>query len=346
MFATTFSTLALAATLLSITTAAPTSTTPARPYKQIAEWSHPNFFDAFDLYDGPDPTLGFIDYVNLETAKTEQLMGWIAREVDNTTTAFVGADSTGIAPSGRSSVRLTSKQEFKVGALAVIDLLHMPVGSGPAGAGLWPAIWFLSPEATWPYGDEIDIVEYVNPTTGGDGTHNAMTLHTGPGCVVENSGLGELAFDDCSYTDSGNTGNIGCGVTAPSNFSTSGIPFATAGPDFNAQGGGVYVAEWTAEGISIWLFNRHILPQDILDRAPTPQKWTQKPLAKFAGAGCDFTKSFLPMNLIINVDICGSWAGEVYPGGQGACNAFAAENPKAYQEAYFEFGGIMFYESS
>ncbi|KAK5173085.1 uncharacterized protein LTR77_003207 [Saxophila tyrrhenica] len=346
MFAITYLVLALVALIFSSVTAAPT--THSTPYKQVAQYTHPNFFDGFTLYSDADPTYGFVDYVDEQTAKDEHLTGWIYREGPNTTTAFIGADSTGIFPSGRNSVRLTSKKEFKVGMLAVIDLIHIPVGSGPGGSGLWPAIWFLSPEATWPYGGEIDILEYVNPTK--ESSFNAMTLHTGPGCNVDNTPnkyLGELTNGntDCSYSDTGNTGSMGCSIPAPLKYSINGHPFATAGPDFNAQGGGTYVAEWTAEGISVWLFDRYNLPHDIHDQRPNPKRWSQKPLAKFAGKGCDYTKSFLPMNLIVNVDVCGSWAGEVYPGGAEACNEFAANNPEAYREAYFEFGGILMYQS-
>ncbi len=168
-----------------------------------------------------------------------------------------------------------------------------------------------------------------------------MTLHTNPGCTVDQytNQLGQNIQTDCNAGD----GSEGCSVHAPLNYSMNGQPMATAGPDFNAQGGGVYVHHWSEAGINIWLFSHDSLPKDIADGCPNPSSWTQKPLASFSGSGCDFNTAFLPQQLIINIDVCGDWAGEVYPGGNGTCADFAANNPSAYQEAYFEFASIKMY---
>ena len=179
--------------------------------------------------------------------------------------------------------------------------------------------------------------------------HNSMTLHTGPGCVVDNTPseyLGTLVNSSCDASASGIMGALGCSIPAPINNTFNGQPLATAGPDFNAQGGGVYVMSWTAQGVAVWLFPRTAVPADISSGNPNPSSWTQKPLAKFAGAGCDFSKALAPMNLIINIDICGQWAGADYVDGWEGCNNFAAMNPQAYKDAFFEFGSIKMYGSN
>jgi hypothetical protein len=226
----------------------------------------------------------------------------------------------------------------------------MPSGAEPGGSGLWPAVWYLAPTPSWPFGGEIDIIEYVNPTlANASELFNAMTLHTGPGCVVERAPtehLGQLLQTNCSYTPDGNLGDNGCSTTAPTEYKINNRTVATAGAAFNAQGGGVYVHSWTNDGIAVWLFTHDSLPNDIKNGRPDPSSWKQKPLAKFSGSGCDFSKAFAPQQLIINIDVCGQWAGQVYPGGLDACNAFAASHPEAYEEAYFEFGSIKMYSQS
>lgn len=359
MLTSPISTLALAVSLSALTAAAPhnppyrNSTPPAQAakYTQAADFSYPNFFDQYTLFNETDPTYGYIEYVDYSVAADKQLIGWVYRAETNSSNAFVSADPNGIAETGRSSVRLISTKTFGVGSLVVLDVLHIPVSDAHGGAGLWPAVWMLGTEGDWPYSGEIDIIEYVNPTRGGNDNFNAMTLHTGPGCTVNDAPstyLGSLTNANCSFSEEGNLGSNGCSIPAPTNYSVgaNNRTFATSGHAFNTQGGGVYVMEWTTTGVSVWLFPRSGVPVDLANGIPTPSTWQQKPLAKFAGQGCDFTKALTPMQLIINVDICGSWAGNVYPGGPEACNTFAKENPKAYREAYFEFGGIKVYGSA
>jgi hypothetical protein len=234
-------------------------------------------------------------------AKAKELVGWVWYEDQKASNAYVGLDHQGIA-SHRDSVRLVSKQTFGPGTLTVIDVRHVPTGKG-----LWPAVWFLAPssEGEWPGAGEIDIMEWVN-----DITTNAMTLHSGSGCTVErdpSAYLGTLGETDCNAGSQNGPGTIGCSITAPKNYSVNGKSMATTGPEFNKQGGGVYVHEWTDESMAVWLFPRHGLPADLRSGKPNPQSWTQKPLAKFSGSGCDFTTAFKPQQLVINIDLCGQW---------------------------------------
>lgn len=53
-----------------------------------------------------------------------------------------GVDTSNVAPSGRQSVRISSKKAYESG-LVVLDVEHMPTG-----CGTWPAFWMLGP--TWP----------------------------------------------------------------------------------------------------------------------------------------------------------------------------------------------------
>ncbi|KAK3690967.1 hypothetical protein LTR37_018920 [Vermiconidia calcicola] len=335
MFTTTSTTLALAATLFG------SSAIAAATYKQISDYKYPSFFDGFDYFNGDDPTGGFIFYQDRVAAKEQALTGWVYYEGSKDNNAWIGVDSKGDASSGRNSIRLISKEKYQVGTLTVIDVRHIP--TGPA---LWPAVWYLAPpeDAEWPYGGEMDIMEWVN-----NNTENHMTLHTGPGCVVDQTPskyAGELINEDCSYGENGILGSNGCSIPAPEKYAPNGRTLATAGPEFNKQGGGIYVHEWTSDSISVWLFPHDAIPADLKAGNPNPSSWKQKPLARFSGAGCDFTTAFKPQQLIINIDVCGTWAGNAYPGGVEACNAFAAENSKAFEDAFFEFASIKMYSSN
>ena len=285
-------------------------------YRLTTEYSHPTFFDHFTNYDGEDPTLGSINYVNFDTAVEKQLQGWVYYEYFNRSHVYLGLDYRGIVDH-RDSVRVVSKETYGPGTLAVLDVSHIPTG-----LALWPAVWCLAPGDSWGNDGEMDILEWVN-----EDTYNSMTLHSGRGCVVDrdpNGYLGTMQHANCSTPDDNIFRAEGCSTPGPKNYTFNGKPFATAGKGFNAQGGGVYVHEWTADGVSVWLFPRDQLPDDLANGRPNPSTWKQKPLAKFSGSGCDFTTAFQPQNLIINIDLCGQWAGKTFPtpGNWTDCNAY------------------------
>ncbi len=107
-----------------------------------------DFFSGWSFYDQRDPTKGFVDYVDYNTA---QSAGLIREEEDS---VYIGVDyATPNPPEGRQSVRITSDREYDVasGALIVVDVEHMP---GTA-CGPWPAVWLLGTgggSKPWPYG--------------------------------------------------------------------------------------------------------------------------------------------------------------------------------------------------
>lgn len=87
------------------------------------------------------------------------------------------------------------------------------------------------------------------------------------------------------------------------------------GDGFNAVGGGVYAVDWTADAISIWHFPRSSIPQDIVNKAPVPSSWGT-PQAVFGGGSgiysCDVASSFANMSIVLNIDLCGQYAGTLW----------------------------------
>jgi len=309
------------------------------PYTLVADYSGTNFYDGFVTYTGADPTHGKVNYTDMAFAAKQGYLAYNFHEQDNITRARIDVDSVEDATAnGRNSVRLTSKKTFNAGTLLVADVNHIPVGPG-----LWPAMWLLGTGGEWPSRGEIDILEYVHDTP-----YNAMTLHTAPGCTVDNttsSFSGNLGNANCN---DGN-GAVGCPIHAPDTTSSLGQTFASAGHAFNAQGGAVYVTEWTSSGIKIWAFARNAVPASLNAENPSTASFPT-PLAAFAGAGCDFAAAFQDMTLIINTDFCGDWAGKVWEvsgakqaTGVESCDAYVAQHPEEFKEAYWEIASVKVY---
>lgn len=109
----------------------------ARSYKLIDSYTSSNFFNTWNFFQGPDPTHGFVNYVDQGTAWNEGLIGTENGQIRMSVDSRNRADDR-----GRKSVRLTSQKAYNRG-LFVVDLAHMP----GAACGSWPAFW-VSPLPT------------------------------------------------------------------------------------------------------------------------------------------------------------------------------------------------------
>jgi hypothetical protein len=100
----------------------------SQTFNLIQSYQGLDFFDrGFTLYEGFDPTFGYVDYVNLATAEQYGLIN--LTEVGNTGVARWGVDTVGIldpsANLGRKSIRLQSAKTYTHG-LFVLDVKHLP----------------------------------------------------------------------------------------------------------------------------------------------------------------------------------------------------------------------------
>ena len=300
-------------------------------------------FDGFNFFNAEDPTSGTIQYVSKSVAASARLIGY------NQESIMLAVDSTtqinGSSSQGRRSVRLEGKTNCNHGLL-IADVGHMP-----QGCGTWPAFWLLGAGNSWPSTGEIDIIEGVN-----NQASNQMTLHTTPGCAVQNlTGqnvyTGNLKTSDCDVNAQSQEKNAGCGIVGPTNS----VGTASFGPSFNAQQGGVFATEWTAEGITVWFFPRNAIPQDLASNSstPNPQSWKQPPLAQFSGSGCTWDAHFKDMRPIINTELCGVWAGtdDVWESSGckaqtkvDTCQEYVQMYPGNFTEAYWVFNGMRMYQ--
>lgn len=244
------------ATLTLLTTAVTAS------YVLQDDYSTNSFADMFDFFTDNDPTNGYVNYIDYNTAQSSGLYKLENGQV------YMGVDSTNTASGrGRDSIRIASKNTYQHG-LVILDLAHMPAGA----CGTWPAFWMLGSD--WPYNGEIDIIEGVSAQTS-----NNMAMHTDAGCTITNTGAfsGSLETANCDVNAAGQATNAGCSIRSADDSSF--------GSGFNSNGGGVYATEWTSEAVSIWFFSRDAIPSDITSGNPDPSGWGL-PQGQFTG-GCD-----------------------------------------------------------
>ncbi|CAG5172959.1 uncharacterized protein ALTATR162_LOCUS7556 [Alternaria atra] len=288
-----------------------------------------DFYGAFDFFTGPDPTEGFVQYVDEATARQTNLIN------SSTSAISWGVDTQNQTPEGRPSIRIESKKTYDSG-LIVVDVAHMPFG-----CGTWPAFWTTGPN--WPKNGEIDIIEGVN-----DQTNNGMTLHTGPGCQIGEDTTqfaGSVTTGNCDVAAEDQSKNAGCSIEHPSTKSY--------GAGLNEIGGGVYATQWTAEAISVYFFPRDSIPEDVLGDSPDPSGWG-KPAAKFAGA-CDIENTFKQQQIVFDTTFCGQWAGSssVWNATGSSCSKKAStceewvrDNPEAFTEAYWTINSLKVYQDN
>jgi len=289
-------------------------------------FSGTSFFDNFDYFTGYDPTDGFVHYLLADQQTTYSANTTYA----SSTSAILRVDDTqNDQTTGRYSARVTSKNQYNDG-LFVFDVLHTPYG-----CATWPALW-LSDPSNWPTNGEIDVMEAVNNAS----TGNQMTLHTTNDCKmsVKRKETGKVLESNCY---NGTDGNAGCGVQGATD---------TFGEEFNTAGGGVMAMELRSAGIRMWQFGRSSIPSDITAETPDPSTWGEA-LADFPSTDCDIGSHFKNQSIIVNIDVCGTWAGatSVYTDEDNCpstCTDYAANNPTAFTNAYWEFSSFKVYQSS
>ncbi|KAK6512726.1 hypothetical protein TWF506_008895 [Arthrobotrys conoides] len=235
-------------------------------------------------------------------------------------------DRTGTA--GRPTVKILSKQRYTRG-LFIFDIGHVPYG-----CGTWPAIWMSDTDPdVWPTHGEIDIIEAVNQ--GNKGVQFA--LHTTDGCEmgVKRKQTGEVLSNNCLNSTNY---NMGCAVR--------GAP-ASYGEKLNNKEGGVYAMEWRASGIRMWFFPRDQIPPNISIGKPEPSQWGTA-TADFPSTKCDIDSHFKNHRLIINISLCGDWAGapQVYNEEYDCpteCAEYVGSVPEAFKDAYWAINSITVY---
>ncbi|PPQ86641.1 hypothetical protein CVT25_006825 [Psilocybe cyanescens] len=304
----------------------------ANAYDIVKDYSGDTFFDGWHFYGSYDNlTSGDVDYVTRENATAKRLAyinsaGNAIMKVDNYTDT--------IYMEKRESVRIESKLWYGPGTLWIADIVHMPYG-----CSVWPALWTTG--KNWPDDGEIDIIEGINLMQ-----DNQVALHTTPGC---------MHIDPPPPNQRGVSRQLNCtidagctvGETVPNSF----------GAGFNNAGGGVYATQFDSSGI--WFWSRPNIPRSILEATSTSsitslEDWGPATASYPSGAHCEIEKFFKAQKIIINITLCGIWAGnpEFYSpqcadqGPTGLCyndNVVGFGTARKYDNAYYEFRYLRTY---
>ncbi|KAJ5195580.1 uncharacterized protein N7498_009018 [Penicillium cinerascens] len=313
-----------AGSLFMLWLASPAAAVP--DYKLVEKWEGRNFLDFFNFHVGSDPTNGFVNYLDQDSAEDAGLI-----KFTDSGSLYLGVDHKNKVASGargRDSVRIGSKKYYEQ-SLIVADIAHMP-GSA---CGTWPAFWSVG--QNWPADGEIDIIEGVNLQD-----HNEIVMHTGGTCSIKDEGMsGFVNATGCGE----DLGTVGCVIEGQK---------GSYGTSFNKQGGGVYAMEWTEQYLKIWFFPRDYIPPSITNGDPDVSKFGT-PMA-LVEEGCDVANSFKAQSFIFDTTFCGDWAGGVF-GKSGcpmsssdpfqSCHNFVANNPSAFEQSYWEINSVKIYQT-
>ncbi|CAG8150962.1 unnamed protein product [Penicillium salamii] len=298
----------------------------AGSYSLVENWQGKNFLDFFNFHVGTDPTNGYVNYLDKETAESAGLV-----KVTDSGSVYLGVDhTTKLNPNGkgRDSVRIGSKKYYDQ-SLIIADIAHMP-GSV---CGTWPAFWSVGKE--WPGDGEIDIIEGVNLQD-----HNEIVMHTAGTCSLTDTDMtGTVNATGCGE----DLGTVGCVIEGHK---------GSYGTSFNGQGGGVYALEWTAEYLKIWHFPRNSIPASIKSGKPDVTQFGT-PMA-LVEESCDVANAFKSQSFIFDTTFCGDWAGGVF-GDSGcpatdadsfkSCHNYVAHNPSEFKETYWEINSVKVYQT-
>ncbi|KAF8158486.1 concanavalin A-like lectin/glucanase domain-containing protein [Crassisporium funariophilum] len=315
--------------LLAILSAFASHRVAADTYDMVKEYSGSNFFNDWVFYNNFDNlTNGDVIFVSASQAASSRLAF-----VDSSTNhAIIKVDNTStvVFNNKRNTVRIQTSERYSVGSVWTADMMHVPFG-----CSVWPAWWSNAP--AWPIGGEIDTFEGVNLMT-----NNQMGLHTLPGCtqVGQTQSSQLINSTDCSHLDNNNQG---CITTDPSP--------ASFGAGFAAAGGGVFVTEYAATGISIWFFPRANVPSVLSSNSSTIDTSTLGvPVGNWPTTACDSNTFFEAQNLIFDITLCGDFAAapSIFPQTcSGVCyNDYVLGNGSNYATAFFEIASVRVFSKA
>ncbi|KAF5376167.1 hypothetical protein D9757_009320 [Collybiopsis confluens] len=325
--------------------------TLGRAYDVVREYSGITFFDEWDFYGSWDNlTLGDVNWLSQSDAFSQGLA-----YVNNAENVIIKVDNMhSVAyPNKRNSVRITTKDLYGAGSLWIIDLVHIPYGcsvwpgntiplcSRDCSPEIFAAFWTMGPK--WPDDGEIDIIEGINLMPS-----NQMALHTTSGCFhnyTPPNQIGETLMTDCS---------------SPSGCTVGELQQNSFQSGFAEMGGGVFAAQFDVAGSNFVPSGsgaqRPNIPASITQADSTSpidiSQWGPPSANYLASDQCNITEFFTPQKLVLDITLCGNWAGlpEVYfpscaeGGSTGICyNDNVIGDGSNYNDAYFEIPYLRAY---
>jgi hypothetical protein len=261
-----------------------------------------SFFDDWDFLTG-DANNGASQYLDKGTAIQEQ----VAQAADTHAILRVGSKGNWLK---RKSAKIATQKSWTT-FLATMRFSHTPTG-----CGVWPSFWTNAKGVEWPNGGELDVMEYVNDFPSQSSFHtgkenkcklNAALLNK-PGCAALPD-TNKMGYEcSTSYPE-----KLGC---APNKY-----PLRT-GQQISGNPG-VYAVEHTQSYMKVFFIPETEMPADMNSNEPKPDTWDQWVISYYPFASSDQSSPgscpspMQAQQLILNIGMCGDWAGKVWP--LGSC---------------------------
>ncbi len=208
---------------------------------------------------------------------------------------------------GRQSVNLWSYVHLSEG-LYIIDILHAPT----AACGLWSSLR----------------LELVDPVS----SFEAFLINPN-----EINWLGDLASTKCFQSKND---------TIPVRAEDDNGPFASA---INNEGGALYAFEWRADMVNIWIWMGDKAPSELKNGTIVDPTTWGPPQAQYLGECQVNLDRKHELNIRILSTFCPPWAPDEYYKSDcfrtaPICHQYVANNPSAFQDAYWLINHINVYE--
>ena len=123
------------------------------------------------------------------------------------------------------------------------------------------------------------------------------------------------------------------------------VPGNSYGANFASNGGGAYALNWNSSGLYFYFFPRSSVPSDLSGSSPDPDNWGT-PTGFYPTSSCDTSKFVKDQTLILDITICGNFAGAASVFTQTCSGTCTDLVPTAsnYDNAYFEMKFIRVFE--
>jgi len=272
-------------------------------YEEVWRAQGTTFFDNFNFLLN-DANSGAAQYLTREQAMQKKVT------VANEDYAILRPGPT-MNHLKRASAKLETKEKWTY-FLMTAKLNHVPYG-----CGVWPAFWTHSPEAAWPDGGELDILEYSNEIASRSSFHCGLSNK----CKLDPD---ELRKPGCpQYVDAefNFTGDFQCVTHYPDMIGCAPNRLPLQSGEQMSAGPRVVAAEWTPSYIKVFSIPAAETPTDLAVGQPQPDNWDRWLMAYYPFGASERNRPgscpnpgqvLKAQQLVLSLGFCGDWSSKVW----------------------------------
>uniref|UniRef100_A0A7S1WF61 GH16 domain-containing protein n=1 Tax=Alexandrium catenella TaxID=2925 RepID=A0A7S1WF61_ALECA len=272
-------------------------------YQEVWRAQGYTFFDSFN-YLLNDANAGAAQYLTKEDATEKQ----VTVAYDNHAIIRAGPKAGQMK---RASAKLETKTKWTYFFMAA-KFNHVPWG-----CGVWPAFWTHSPEAAWPNGGELDILEYSNEIASRSSFHCGLTnkckLDAGlmhkPGCPK---------YIDAEFNF---TGDFQCVTHYPAMIGCAPNRLPLRSGEELSMKPFISAVEWTPNYVKLFHIPASEAPSDLEAGEPQPDNYDRWVTSYFPFAASEQKRPgscpnpgqvMKAQQLVLSLGFCGDWASKVW----------------------------------